>query len=92
MAGIRLRAGALGITGLTVRFLVIIGSALVRGLNIECGCFGTIGGQHVGLVHLAIDLTHLSLAPLLTCRTPEGSENGVTAEAGAPNTVASLDG
>jgi hypothetical protein len=33
-------------------------------LNIERGCFGTIGGQHVGLVNLAIDSTLFFLAAL----------------------------
>jgi hypothetical protein len=31
----------------------VIVSALARGLSIECGCFGTIGGKHIGLVNLA---------------------------------------
>ncbi len=85
LAGIWLRAAALVITGLTVMFLFVIGSALARGLNIECGCFGTIGGKHVGLVNLAIDLTLLSLAVLLTWRSADGSRKAVTPEAAAQN-------
>ncbi|MCI0534836.1 MAG: DoxX family membrane protein, partial [Verrucomicrobiales bacterium] len=53
LAGIWLRAAALVITSLTVMFFVVITSALARGLNIECGCFGTVGGKHVGLTNLA---------------------------------------
>jgi uncharacterized membrane protein YphA (DoxX/SURF4 family) len=41
LAGIWLRAATLVITGLTAMFFTVIVSALARGLNIECGCFGT---------------------------------------------------
>jgi len=66
--GIWLRAAALVIAALTVMFFLVITSALARGLNIECGCFGTIGGRHIGLVNLAIDSTLLCLAALLVRR------------------------
>ena len=51
LAGIWLRAGSFILTSLTVMFLFVILSALARGLNIECGCFGTIGGRHVWAVN-----------------------------------------
>lgn len=69
LAGVWLRAAALLITSLTMLFAVVIGSALARGLNIECGCFGTLGGRHIGLVNLAIDATLFCLAALLTWRS-----------------------
>jgi putative oxidoreductase len=69
LAGIWLRSATLVIISLTVMFLFVIVSALARGLNIECGCFGTIGGRHVGLVNLAIDVTLFSLAALLFQRS-----------------------
>ena len=75
LLGVWLRAGALVLTGLTVLFLVVIISALARGLNIECGCFGTIGGKHVGLVNLGIDATLLFLAMLLTRRSKDCPAN-----------------
>lgn len=68
LAGIRLKAAALVITGLTVVFSGVLVSALARGLNIECGCFGTVGGKHIGLVNLVIDLTLFCLAALLARR------------------------
>jgi putative oxidoreductase len=68
LAGFRLKAAALVITGLTVIFFAVIVSALARGLNIECGCFGTVGGKHIGLVNLAIDSTLFCLAALLVKR------------------------
>ena len=46
----RWRAGALGIlTGLGLVFVVALGSAMVRGLDIACGCFGAGGGGGSGL-------------------------------------------
>ncbi len=30
-------------------FIILIASAFIRGLDIECGCFGTLDGQKVGL-------------------------------------------
>lgn len=65
LAGIWQRAAALIITLLTLMFAVVISSALARGLNIECGCFGTVGGKHIGLTNLAIDATLFSLAAVL---------------------------
>lgn len=75
LAGIRLKAAALVITSLTVIFLAVIVSALARGLNIECGCFGTVGGRHIGLVNLAIDSTLLCLAALLVKRADGWSQS-----------------
>jgi putative oxidoreductase len=75
LAGVWLRAAALVITSMTVMFFVVITSALARGLNIECGCFGTLGGKHVGLTNLAIDSTLFCLAALLVWRAGEKGEN-----------------
>lgn len=69
LAGIWLRAAALVITGLTAVFFALIVSALARGLNIECGCFGTVGGKNVGLLNLAIDATLFFLAAFLARRS-----------------------
>lgn len=71
LAGVWLRAAAQVVTGMTVVFFFVIVSALARGLNIECGCFGTVGGKHVGLVNLAIDSALFCLAILLLRRTPD---------------------
>ena len=76
---------------LTVMFFVLIVSALARGLNIECGCFGTIGGKHIGLVNLAIDSTLLVLAALLARRSKDSPENEILRETGAPNSAPSLE-
>jgi uncharacterized membrane protein YphA (DoxX/SURF4 family) len=74
LAGVWLRAAALVITSMTVMFFVVITSALARGLNIECGCFGTVGGKNVGLTNLVIDSTLFCLAALLVWRSVEKGE------------------
>jgi hypothetical protein len=38
------RAGALALAGLLAAFTVAVGSAVLRGLDIDCGCFGTGSG------------------------------------------------
>jgi len=40
IAGIRVRAAALTIAGLTALFIILLLSVLTRGLEIDCGCFG----------------------------------------------------
>ncbi|MEI7731891.1 MAG: MauE/DoxX family redox-associated membrane protein [Verrucomicrobiota bacterium] len=91
LAGIWLQAAALVITSLTVLFFAIIVSALVRGLNIECGCFGTIGGKHIGLVNLAIDSTLLVLASLLAWRSRDCPADQIFSEAGTQNSAPPLE-
>ncbi len=59
--GIRARAGAVVVTGLLAAFTVAIIVALLRGLDIECGCFGTSDGSRVGLVKIAQNLGLLAL-------------------------------
>jgi uncharacterized membrane protein YphA (DoxX/SURF4 family) len=68
LTGFWLRSAALLLSGLTLMFSVVIISALARGLNIECGCFGTLGGARVGLRTLAIDAILFALAFPLTRR------------------------
>jgi uncharacterized membrane protein YphA (DoxX/SURF4 family) len=40
-SGFQRRAALLGLTGLLVVFLLALGSAVVRGIPIDCGCFGS---------------------------------------------------
>lgn len=84
LAGIWLRAATLLITCMTVVFFSAIVSALVRGLNIECGCFGTVGGKHVGLVNLAIDSTLFCLAAWLAKRAKDRPMLGDASPASEP--------
>ncbi len=65
--GIGRRGAALLAGALTVIFMVAITSALIRNLDISCGCFNTDGGHAVGLDLLFRDgiLLLLCLPPLL---------------------------
>ena len=64
--GVWTRASAWVITGMMVMFVTVISSALARGLNIECGCFGTVAGRRIGLASLALDLALLAIALCLS--------------------------
>jgi len=60
-------------------------------LNIECGCFGTIGGKHIGLVNLAIDATLLFLAALWARRSKDCPAKEIFREGGAQNSAPPLE-
>ena len=60
------RASALLITLMMVVFLVAIGQAVARNLNINCGCFGSVEGRKVGLIALAQDAALFLAALWLT--------------------------
>jgi putative oxidoreductase len=57
--GIWRQASAWLINMMTVVFIAAIGSAVARGLSIECGCFGTVGGREVGLKAIGEDVVLL---------------------------------
>lgn len=67
VVGAAARGAALLASGMTVMFIGAIGLALLRGLDISCGCFHTDGGHAVGLSLLVRDLLLLAagLAVLL---------------------------
>ena len=54
--GFWLPGSAMVITGLMGVFLVAIGQALARGLDINCGCFGTIEAGKIDALTLARDI------------------------------------
>ncbi len=75
MCGIWKRASTVVITLLMVVFLIVIGQAVARGLNISCGCFGTVEGRKVGLTALAEDTAMFVAALWLLWRDKEKKEN-----------------
>lgn len=68
--GVQLRGAALIVLLMNLMFIVAIGSALARGLDISCGCFHTDGGHGVGLSLMGRDALLLlaCLPPLLSPR------------------------
>jgi uncharacterized membrane protein YphA (DoxX/SURF4 family) len=67
--GIRSRAGALLSAGMLVLFTVAVISAVARGLDFECGCFGTADASHVGLRKILENLGMLAVATVASLRT-----------------------
>ena len=72
ICGLWLRGSALVSVLMFLGFSVAVVSALARGLNIECGCFGTDSGAQVGLHALAIEAAGL-LAGILVLLFPKQS-------------------
>jgi len=68
IAGIWKRADALLITLMMIVFLVAIGQALYRGLDIRCGCFGTVEARRVSALALAEDAALLGMSVWLFWR------------------------
>jgi putative oxidoreductase len=64
LLGIRARAGAVVAAGIMGVVTVAVALALARGLNIECGCFGSAGASRVGVPKLVENLGILALAAL----------------------------
>jgi uncharacterized membrane protein YphA (DoxX/SURF4 family) len=62
--GVRARAGSLAAGVLMIIFTVAVGQAVARGLDIECGCFGTGDGARVGFLKLLEDGVYLALAAI----------------------------
>lgn len=72
ITGFHARAGGWLASGLMVVFVLAVGQAVARGLDIECGCFGTADASQVGIVKLLEDLGMLALALVASLRPDEG--------------------
>ncbi len=62
LSGQWVRSAALLSAFLLVVFIIAVCVALVRGLDINCGCFNTDGGRKIGLKLLAEDLLLLAMS------------------------------
>jgi uncharacterized membrane protein YphA (DoxX/SURF4 family) len=67
--GIRAREGAVLSAVLLVVFTLAVGIAFARGLDIECGCFGTTDGAKVGAIKL-LQNSGMILVSLVACLKP----------------------
>jgi uncharacterized membrane protein YphA (DoxX/SURF4 family) len=63
--GISVKENSVIFSGLLVLFIVAIGISLARGLNIDCGCFGTIDGSKIGLLKILENIGLLLLSLIL---------------------------
>jgi uncharacterized membrane protein YphA (DoxX/SURF4 family) len=64
------RAGSVVMAGLMGLFVVVVAAAVVRGLDIECGCFGTADAGRVGVAKLLENVGLLGLAVVASRRLP----------------------
>ena len=47
--GISVKENSAILSSLLLIFIIAIAISLARGLNIDCGCFGTVGGAKIGI-------------------------------------------
>ncbi|HUI07627.1 MAG TPA: MauE/DoxX family redox-associated membrane protein [Verrucomicrobiae bacterium] len=66
--GVWRRASAGVIAVMLMVFLIAIGQALARGLDVRCGCFGTVEARRVSVLALGQDTALLAVAAWLVWR------------------------
>lgn len=66
------RSGAIVTAGFMVMFVVVVAVALARGLDIECGCFGTSDASRTGVAKLLENIGLLALAGIASLRPGSG--------------------
>ncbi len=50
--GVSVKENSIIISGMLIIFIIAIAISLARGLNIDCGCFGTANGNELGSLKL----------------------------------------
>ncbi len=50
--GISVKENSAILSGLLVVFIIAVAISLARGLDIDCGCFGTVDGSKVGIMKI----------------------------------------
>jgi len=63
--GISVKENSAILTGLLVVFIIAIAISMARGLDIDCGCFGTVDGSKVGLKKISENVGLLILGLIL---------------------------
>ena len=64
----RPRAGAVITFGLMGLFVFVVAAAFARGIDIECGCFGTSDASRVGVAKLVENLGLMALAGIASLK------------------------
>lgn len=68
--GLLSESSALLLGAMSLLFASATGSAMARGLNIECGCFSTSASGSVTWGHVVLDLALVALAALVLAKGP----------------------
>lgn len=63
--GVSVKENSAILSGLLLVFIIAISISLARGLNIDCGCFGTAGGTKVGILKLLENIGLLLIGLIL---------------------------
>jgi len=63
--GISVKENSAILSGLLLIFIMAIAISLARGLNIDCGCFGTVDGSKVGIQKIFENIGLLVLGVIL---------------------------
>ena len=63
--GVAVKENSIIISGMLIVFIIAIGISLARGLNIDCGCFGTANGDQIGLIKLLQNIGLLVIGIIL---------------------------
>ena len=63
--GVAVKENSLIISGMLIVFIIAIGISLARGLNIDCGCFGTANGNEIGIIKLLQNIGLLVIGIIL---------------------------
>ncbi|MBI3189183.1 MAG: DoxX family membrane protein [Ignavibacteriales bacterium] len=74
LGGFRVRASALLLSVLTVVFIIAISSAIFKGLEINCGCFGASKSSIVGWDRVVEDIGLLLLSLHLIFLAPNSNQ------------------
>jgi len=85
---IRPRAGSVVIAGLMGLFVFVVAAALARGLDIECGCFGTADASRVGTTKLLENVGLTALALIASLRPAERVAAAEKSQLSTPDRVA----
>lgn len=59
--GVSVKENAMILSGLLALFIIMISISLMRGLSIECGCFGTVGGAQIGMYKIIENILLLAI-------------------------------
>lgn len=65
LTGVLYRGGLVILNLLSALFAVGIASAMIRGLDIDCGCFGAAASSEASLPHLGLNLVMLAAGIIL---------------------------
>lgn len=74
--GVRGRAGAVVAVALMALFTLAVAQAWLRGLDFECGCFGTADASRIGAKKLAENLALTGVAALAAIRLRPSRSGG----------------